>query len=61
MGEGDFKHVLIIMKLGRSQEGPGSSGGGRGDFKHVLIIMKLGRSQEGYGSSGGGRGTLNMY
>ena len=28
MGEGDFKHVLIIMKLGRSQEG--SSGGGRG-------------------------------
>ena len=48
------------MKLGRSQEGSGSSGGG-GDFKHVLIIMKLGRSQEGSGSSGGGRGTLNMY
>ena len=49
------------MKLGRSQEGSGSSGGGRGDFKHVLIIMKLGRSQEGSGSSGGGGGTLNMY
>ena len=29
-GEGDFKHVLIIMKLGRSQEGYGSSGGGGG-------------------------------
>ena len=55
MGEGDFKHVLIIMKLGRSQEGSVNRWG-EGDFKHVLIIMKLGRSQEGSGSSGGGGG-----